>query len=218
MEDIAEYIEKLKTPKRVHKPNWTEKNINVFNQIREALCPGFIVTPEINDIYLRALKYYHSDESCGWDLNKGIYLYGVFGVGKTLFFRAFKAYTEIAGRTFSVITSDQLASRFAKYGFESIDDLCVSRKNLNCNGNPINLFIDDVGQGANSVKYYGSSTNIIVEILQRRYRCLIEAGFLTHISTNLEPREIKELYGEYINSRMKEMFNPVLFPGKDKRK
>jgi DNA replication protein DnaC len=151
-------------------------------------------------------------------LNKGLYLYGVYGVGKTMFFRIFRAYLNAIGRSYTSVTSDELSSKFAQNGFESIEDYCKIRANMNGGESPVNLFIDDVGQGSNSVKYFGSATNIVVEVLQRRYRCLTEAGLFTHISTNIEPKEIKELYGEYINSRMKEMFNPILFYGKDKRK
>lgn len=211
-----EYLEGIKVKRRAHNPNWTDKNITALDAIIDALCPGFVSTPEVEELYLKGLKYFHSDESCGWDLNKGIYLYGVFGVGKTLFFNVFKAYLLLTRGGFKKVTSDEIASRFATHGFQAIEELCAVRESMEGNA-PISLLIDDVGQGANSVKYYGSSTNVIVEILQRRYRCLTESGLLTHISTNLEPTEIKDVYGEYISSRAKEMFNPILFPGKDKR-
>jgi len=213
---LMEYLEKIKVKKRVHNPSWTDKNIAALDAVIKALCPGFTNTPEVEELYLKGLKYFHSDETCGWDLNKGIYLYGVFGVGKTLFFNVFNSYLLIMRGGFRKVTSDEIMSRFATHGFQVIEELCAVKLSM-AGSAPINLFIDDVGQGANSVKYYGSSTNVIVEILQRRYRCLTDGGLLTHLSTNLEPTEIKDIYGEYISSRAKEMFNPILFPGKDKR-
>jgi hypothetical protein len=34
---------------------------------------------------------------------------------------------------------------------------------------------------------------------------------MTHVTTNLSPKNIEEIYGHRIRSRMAEMFNPVPF-------
>lgn len=215
---MIEYLNEIAPKKRKHNPTWTDKLYDQMLLIRETICPGFELTPEIDEIYQRGFKYFHSDETCGLDLNKGLYVYGVFGVGKTMFFKVMLAYLHSINKGFRYTTSDQLCSNFSISGFEAIEEYSVVHQKMLDNASPCNLFIDDVGQGANDVRHFGTTTNVIVEILQRRYRCFTDAGLMTHISTNLEPKEIKEVFGQYIYSRAKEMFNPILFPGSDKRK
>lgn len=194
----------------------TEEHITKMKRIREALCPGFKGDEPTEKLYLNGVKYFTMDASGDWNLNKGIYLYGVYGVGKTLFFKVFRNYLIAHGRGMSIITADELAAEWALNGFSAIMRYSAVREMENFK--PCELLIDDLGQGASNVLHFGSRTDVMVEILQRRYRVLTDAYKRTFISTNLQPSEIKELYGEYISSRMQEMFNVVLFPGDDKRK
>lgn len=194
----------------------TPEHVSRMKQIREVLCPGVSWDDETEQIYLNGVKYFTKDPSCRWDLEKGIYLYGVFGVGKTLFFKVFRYYLNAYGAGISAITADELLAEYALNGFAAIMKYSAVREMPGFK--PTELLIDDLGQGANTVKHFGSHTDVIVEILQRRYRAFTDAYKRTFISTNLEPREIKEQYGEYISSRMQEMFNIILFPGTDKRK
>lgn len=194
----------------------TELHIEKMKQIRNVYCPGYIEDMESEKLYLNAVKYFTLDPNCEWDLDKGLFLYGVFGVGKTLFFKVFRAYLNAHGNGLSAITADELAAEYTLNGFAAIMKYSAVREIPGYK--PTELLIDDLGQGANNVKHFGSHTDVIVEILQRRYRVFTDAYKRTFISTNLTPKEIKDLYGEYISSRMQEMFNIILFPGTDKRK
>jgi DNA replication protein DnaC len=194
----------------------TEEHITKMKRIREVLCPAYDNDPAAEKVYLNAVKYFTKDPSGDWNLEKGIYLYGVFGVGKTLFFKVFRYYLNVHGFGFNTITADELAAEYALNGFAAIMKYSAVRELDNFK--PTELLIDDLGQGANNVNHYGSRTDVMIEILQRRYRVFTDAYKRTFLSTNIQPSEIKELYGEYISSRMQEMFNVVLFPGDDKRK
>jgi DNA replication protein DnaC len=194
----------------------TEEHVIKMKRIRDVLCPEYDGDAEAEKIYLNRLKYFTQDPTGEWNLNKGLYLYGVFGVGKTLFFKVFRHYLNAHGRGINSITADELVAEFSLNGFAAIMKYSAVRELDNFK--PYELLIDDLGQGANNVKHYGSYTDVMVEILQRRYRVFTDAYKRTFISTNLQPSEIKDLYGEYISSRMQEMFNIVLFPGTDKRK
>lgn len=194
----------------------TEEHIMKMKRIREVLCPDYDNDPEAEKIFFNGVKYFTQDPTGEWNLNKGIFLYGVFGVGKTLFFKVFRHYLNAHGRGINSITADELVAEFSLNGFAAIMKYSAVRELDNFK--PCELLLDDLGQGANNVKHYGSYTDVMVEILQRRYRVFTDAYKRTYISTNLQPSEIKDLYGEYISSRMKEMFNIVLFPGTDKRK
>lgn len=73
----------------------------------------------------------------------------------------------------------------------------------------VGLCIDDVGIESTS-KHYGQSKEVIEEILYLRYsrRLLRE----THLITNLNSQQLRELYGIRLYDRMKEMFNLIEFP------
>ena len=212
---FEEFLKSIQPLERTHVP-CTDKHLERMRAIRLTVCPKYKADAETERLYINGVKYFTGDTSCDWDINKGLYIYGVFGVGKTLFFRVMRYYLNSYGKGIFAVTSDELMAEYAVSGFEAIMKYCASRTH---NGyQPKELMIDDLGQGANDVKFYGTHTNVMVEVLQRRYRAFTDAYQRTFISTNLEPKEIKELYGEYISSRMQEMFNIILFPGTDKRK
>jgi DNA replication protein DnaC len=213
--EINDFLNQIRPPQRKHF-ECTDNHFERMRLIRSTVCPDFKTTSQIERIYVNGVKYFSNDTTCDWDINKGLYLYGVYGVGKTLFFKVMRYYLHSFSRGLVCVTSDDLMAEYAISGFEAIMKYCATK---NHNGlEPKELMIDDLGQGANSVKFYGTHTNVMIEVLQRRYRVFTDVYLRTFISTNLEPKEIKELYGEYISSRMQEMFNVILFPGEDKRK
>lgn len=69
---------------------------------------------------------------------------------------------------------------------------------------------DDLG-AEQSLKYYGNECNVMGEILLSRYEYFVSHDMTTHITTNLSASEIEELYGNRVRSRMREMFNLILF-------
>ena len=94
-----------------------------------------------------------------------------------------------------------------------------SRARSNAYWNEADHFlIDDMGQSERYANYFGNKIDVVTAFLQRRYYAYTDSFALTHISTNITPIKIEQEYGGAINSRMREMFNIILFPGKDKRK
>ena len=211
------YLEDIQVRPRMVDMKWSDKSEQILKAIVMTLCPNFKFTSELEKLYIDIAKYFCGDSSV-YDTEKGLYLYGKYGVGKTLLFKVMSKFIAHGDNYFVKITADRLSDLFQKEGFELFERIAAISNNDTLRLRPLNLFIDDVGQGARTVKYYGSETNPMIELLQRRYRVYTDAYKLTHVSTNLEPTEIKDLYGEYINSRFKEMFNVILMPGKDMRK
>jgi len=66
----------------------------------------------------------------------------------------------------------------------------------------------------------GNECNTVAEILLQRYDLQIMEGTVTHATTNLNAGELEELYGNWVRSRLRSMFNLVSFPigTLDKRK
>ena len=191
-------------------------------EIAKTMYPDFNITPGEKKIYHNGLMYFAADPQCEWSLNKGLYICGKIGVGKTTFFKVLNTLNRAvrSENEFRKYTSTELADGFQRKGFEYFENLGY----LNNLGyaiddfSPTHLLLDDLGQSTNVVNHFGTTTNIISEFIQRRYNVFTDSYKLTHISTNIEPSEIKETYGEFVASRMREMFNIIIFPGTDRRK
>lgn len=205
-----------------------QKRVESFNKIAETVCPGFKLDNDNREIYMNTIKYFAGDPSGIYDLRKGLYVYGKVGVGKTIYFKIFNTLNRAVKlpheNNFSVINVNDLITGFAQKGFEYLSNIgftiSYSERSYqagSCYG-PGHLLLDDLGQSASTVKHFGNNTNIITEFIQRRYYIYTEAFKLTHVSTNMLPSQIKNEYGDFVASRMRQMFNIILFPGNDKRK
>ena len=191
------------------------------------LNPDYIVDkfsePVINSIALYTSKdpEFITDKSLSF--NKGILIMGEVGCGKTLLFRglnevmkmfSYKDYYSTTHNDFSkpIINSYSLTQGFALKGFEIFDN------GLYDNGRTVNfidtpLVIDDLG-AESPVSHYGPTTNVIGEIILRRY----EKKYRTFATTNEDDRGLLAKYGDRVYSRMIEMFNFIEYKGSDRRK
>lgn len=59
--------------------------------------------------------------------------------------------------------------------------------------------------------YYGVTYNVMAEVLLSRYDLFVSHKMLTHVTTNLNSEELEGIYGNRIRSRMREMFNLLVF-------
>jgi hypothetical protein len=205
-----------------------QKRLESFDRIAQTVCPGFELDNDNREIYMNTIKYFAGDKTSIYDLRKGLYVYGKVGVGKTMYFKIFntlnRAVKSPVENNFSVINVNDLVTGFALKGFEYLSNLgfyltyCGGSYGSGSGYGPGHMLLDDLGQSASTVKHFGNNTNVIAEFIQRRYYIYIEAFKLTHVSTNMSPDQIKKEYGEFVASRMRQMFNRILFPGNDKRK
>lgn len=142
----------------------------------------------------------------------GAALMGMVGNGKTTLLYAFQqavnflndrglfgdTYKEYRDFTIGIqiFTAKDLV-RIAKTDwprFEKIRDLSM-------------LAIDDLGAEATEVKDYGDTLTPVVDLIEARYA----TQKFTLITSNLDPEEIKEHYGERVANRLKEMVSYIIF-------
>jgi len=222
-----EFLNQIKPkPYLINKEYDFQKRYESLLEIAGVICPGFNISKEQQNIYENAVKYFSGDDSCEFDLKKGLYIYGRIGNGKTLFFKLLNTLNKAvwSGNDFNILTINDLVDGIAREGYKyfSLSGITLSGDGLNLkNVNNIwirHMLIDDMGQGVSSIRYFGSEVNVIRDFFQRRYCAFTDCSALTHVATNIPPAEIKEEYGEFISSRMREMFNIIAFPGEDKRK
>ena len=166
-----------------------------------------------NKQVIRQLYYYLTGNQnlCEWNINKGIYLMGKVGCGKSVLMYAYLAVQDALTRKLTTtIHAKQLIDVITKNGIDSIKS------------QP--LFIDEMGRENLEMRDYGNVVKPVVDLFAIRY----ESGGRTYATSNftLDTLEasrdvngnIKEVrYGNFIRTRMDEMFNIVELPGDNRR-
>lgn len=176
-------------------------------------------------------RYFLQDdqfESMGknFSLKKGIMLQSeAKGSGKTLLMKLFSTngmywndgiyFNSYTGS--HVINCRKIISEYRKDGDAIYEKYC---EKIFATGRFLNDFMfDELGREDHQVLYFGNRTNVMEKILADRYDLFVDEGIKTHITTNImNGNDIEKIYGDYIRSRMREMFNVIELPGSDRRK
>ena len=133
------------------------------------------------------------------DENKGIFVYGNTGVGKTYFCHAIANSKKEKVENFVFLLSEYRDYMMKGFYNEKIIELC----------NEDYLIIDDIG----SEKTSDFVIEFIYTIINRRYENMKR----TVLTTNLQFKDFGEKYGDRILSRIAEMCVLVELKGEDKR-
>jgi len=185
----------------------------------------FVFDNNNSDVFTNLIKYLNGDpdfEKNDLILHKGHLIAGNIGSGKSMMIKIFKEYCfrRKLDHQFRIVFSDNIPDKFARHGYDGIN-LYTENSHMNNYGvytlNPINLCIDDLGVEKETVKHFGSEETVIEKVLVSRYN-LFQDGYLTHTTTNLDAKMLRNKYGDRIYSRMKEMFNFIVLPGGDRRR
>ena len=152
-------------------------------------------------------------ETLAGDGNKfGLLLAGTCGNGKTTTLRAVQSVVMLLNNTYY----NRIGQRIGNRLMEAKEMTQLSDKNgqLNIYQTTPLLFIDDLGREPTEVMRYGNVTSPITELLEYRYN----QRLTTIVTTNLEPSEIREKYGDRIADRFNEMFVVVRYTGNSYRR
>lgn len=173
-----------------------------WHAIAQSLFEKVFIEKNTSIIWTEILRYLMGDEESKISLNKGLYIYGPTGTGKTSTFDIITEFlkhtkvcyligTDVKLFRFTKVSSKQIVTEFATSGHEGLKKYIEVR----------NLLIDDLGSEISTVKYYGTQVNVIEEIIEERYR---KIGF-THITSNLLMSDLELTYGSRVFSRLNEM-------------
>ena len=186
-------------------------------------CSDFRIDAFERRPFVKLLVYFLKEKGMaskyGLDLNKGIALIGPIGCGKTTLMRIFSQFQHREDSRFIVKSTRDIVNEYAELGRIIIQrysrDLNAGYTNRGTFSSR-NYCFDDVGIEA-PTKYFGEEVDIMEEILSSRYDM---QNTITHITSNLSPKDLGKRYGERLASRMREMFNVVAFAADipDKRK
>jgi DNA replication protein DnaC len=159
------------------------------------------------------LKYFMNITDGPYDINKGLYIYGYYGSGKTKLMQMFFDFCRgIQFNQFKTTNFKTLMGRIRTDGFESL-------KFLNTTDD---IFIDDLGflnQG--EINHYGNKINTLVDLVYGRYVKFENYHTRTYYTSNLvvegNKASIRDLYGDGIAGRIKDSCNIILYDFKHHR-
>lgn len=150
-------------------------------------------------------------------LDKGIFLAGNFGVGKTWFMKLFQTNQR---QVYQVKNCKEIAEEFMQFGEEGMDKYTSLKKNAINDSSAFfqthtGLCLDDIG--TEDIKsHYGNKKNVIGDLLEIKYDNKT-TGIYLHATTNLTSEQLREFYGSRVTSRMREIFNFIELKGNDRR-
>jgi DNA replication protein DnaC len=168
---------------------------------------------------MQACLYFSGDPTFKGDLNKGLFLMGGVGVGKTSMMQFF-----IKNQRFSyrMESCRDVETNYAAMGDEYLQKVSFNLP-IAVNGDPfghkeIGFCFDDLGTEANG-RHYGKEKNVMADVILNRYDNKLPYHS-THVTTNLTADDIKAQYGTRVTDRIREMFNIIKFPisAKSRRK
>jgi len=140
-------------------------------------------------------------------LSKGGVICGSRGIGKTLNLDIFSV---INTNLFQIQTQcyevNEIELNYKVKGADYLDRII----DLPC------LVINDAG-AESILNDYGTTRNLIADILLLRYRLYQRKGFKTYLTTNMSWEKLGQHYGSKLSDRFKEMFNAIEIIGDSKR-
>lgn len=210
----------------------------VSKKDKDAYEPGLEVD-KYNEDVIKALCYYFTKDKVrfekigkekfqphgeNWDINKGIYLFGDVGTGKS---SLFKLFAKNKRRCFDNLSSRTIADNYTKNGPEWIKNFSFIRYEPTNSieyffQREIGLAIDDLGTEERINVSWGNKKNVLQEIMLNRYDSVeVHNRFThdaTHVTSNLTPSQIEEFYGDRIKDRFRQQFNIVALQGPSRRR
>lgn len=171
----------------------------------------FVLDGDNSDIMNELFYYIVGNPRFKGDLNKGIFLGGDLGRGKTIIMKAFCEVWNLLCNT-----------NITQYSSREIAELVITKTEpYSQKGNDMVIdyfkapvYIDDMGKEPMRVLEYGTEICPMNDILAKRY----DLGSLTFATGNFNLETLEPHYGATITDRMKEMFNIIGLKGESRRK
>lgn len=153
-----------------------------------------------------------------FSLQKGLWLWGNPGVGKTMLMKMFSRNKRLCYR---VVECPKIVQGYVKYGDDHINHYCrIVKSEAKAYSNffqeDTGICYNDLGIETLQAKHYGTPMNVMENILLETYEAKVPF-FHRHVTTNLTFDQVKEKYGVRITDRIKQCFNVIEIKGESVR-
>lgn len=204
-----------------------QHQLSLVEAIGKSRNPKFAIDQENRFAYENFIRWCHADtamkalhpmsgEVQRGDINRGIYLAGNTGTGKSWCLEIMLAYVRTLG--FQIKSPDEKAPRPLFWKTYRADDIChhFAKEGDIPHRKIAILGIQDLGQEPLETLHMGNRLNVLQQLLEcRGDRC----DRLTLITSNLRisSETLKRNYGDRVQSRLVEMCNYLEIKGRDRR-
>jgi len=184
----------------------------------------YVYTKELKELLPELLKYFNGQRDCKYDINKGLYIYGEPGIGKSTVLLILRKYlSELYAfhpNAFLVSSVERILNHFKLEKNLDLFGFNIKTDDRGKYRNPINLLINEFGiEKDYDVKNYGTVFRDEYEsMLMARYEVFTDNNKLTHCTSNLNQKELSKIYPDKLLDRFIEMFNFIELKGESWRK
>lgn len=191
----------------------------LFLDTANEIVPGFAID-ENNRQAINDLFRYFTGLDGDLNPNKGLWIMGPNGTGKSKLLTIFSVFQQRRYDGFKVFECMTISNQYASKGD-------VNKYTYNALGSyggqkPVDMGFDEFGRETIPANHFGQKLNVMQYILHIRYSLWQSEGIKTYITTNLSTEDVHDLYDgandRFISDRCKEMFNVVPLLGKSRRK
>lgn len=188
----------------IHKLKWD------MIDIAKELCPTFTIDNDnkavLNDLFNWCLMLQGR-----YNPHKGLLIQGNIGTGKTTMLEVIRRFcAKVRPKengfpySFRTTKASQVVADFNSKGYVGLETYIRTEHQA----------FDDLGTEPLRVNYYGTMICAMEYVILERYG---RYGDFTHITTNLDFKELQTIYGDRFYDRCKEMFNIVEMNGPTRR-
>ena len=190
----------------------TLSNKNLINMgVPRALLDLSLEDLDLNEKILDYVQWYIDNIDNSFKYNKGLFLYGSNGTGKT----------SIA----SIIIKEAYRHRYTAKRMTWVDYMTLYTRAWGCNNFELKMHTEDVIKDIKDREFLvleeigkEQDNKLAMTLLEDLLRHREDKGFPTIICTNLAPKSVVERYGASIESLIKGNMTPIKLVGKDNRK
>jgi len=152
------------------------------------------------ETFMLMYDYVSGNQTFAGSLDKGIFLMGSLGSGKTIMLRGLtKVIGKLTDRLFKYVSAYDLSKLVIANGTEPYSKYP--------------LLIDDLGKENHVIKDYGTDCRPMIELFASRY----DNGAFTFVTTNYNMKTFADKYGDQTVERWLEMFNFIEMKSKSRR-
>lgn len=216
----------FKSIKRINGSIDVEYCLDILTEIGKSKCPSFQIDESNKFLFTNVLYWLYGDERCTamdpetttftkGDLDKGFYIFGNTGTGKSVALDVIKAYSTLMEVPIIIDGKEEILF-WENY---RTTDICTEFANNGTFGKCIKskiLGIQDLGSEERETLYMGNRINVIQQIIETRGDA---NDNLTFITSNIPMAfdKIGKRYNDRVASRLHEMCNFYILGGKDRR-